>query len=100
LSMYLIWTREDFRLRLLKSKIWQIFFESHATQRASERVKYNASLIAEKSSKFDGIVYMIIKRLYAKIQISFVINFALLRILSRNMAFLMRIFIISTKLGL
>jgi hypothetical protein len=98
--MYLIWTRENFRLRLLKSKIWQIFFENHATRRASERVGHNASLIAEKSSKFDKIVHIIIRRLYAKIQILFVISFALLRILSRNMAFLMRIFTISTKLGL
>jgi hypothetical protein len=98
--MYLIWIREDFRLRLLKSKIWQIFFENHATRRASERVGYNASLIAEKSSKFNGIVHIIIKGFYAKIQILFVINFALLRVLSRNMASLMRISIISTKLNL
>jgi hypothetical protein len=98
--MYLTWTREDFRLRLLKSKIWQIFFESYATRRASERVRHNASLIAEKSSKLNGIVHITIKRLYAKIQILSVIGFALLRILSRNMAFLMRISIILTRLGL
>jgi hypothetical protein len=98
--MYLTWTREDFRLRLLKSKIWQIFFESYATRRASERVRHNASSIAEKSSKLDEIVHITIRGLYAKIQISFVINFALLRILSRNIASLMQISTILTKLGL
>jgi hypothetical protein len=51
---------------------------------ALERVKYNASLIAAKSSKSDKIAYIIIKGLYAKIQMLFVINLALLRILLRN----------------